>query len=57
MTATWVIIMLIILAIIIVFAFGLCKEAGRIAPHSDCSYSDPDERIGHDGDEPEWKDE
>jgi len=22
---------------------------------SDCTYSDPDKRIGHDGDEPEWK--
>lgn len=55
MTATWVIIMIIIFVIILLFAFGLCQMAEMTAPHSDCSYSDPDKRIGHDGDELEWK--
>ena len=60
MTFNEIIITIIIFAIIVVvslFALGLCKAAGRAVPHSDCSYLDPDERIGYDGEEPEWKDE
>ena len=55
MTFNEIIITIIIFAIIVVvslFALGLCKAEG-----SDCTYSDPDKRVGHDGDEPEWKDE
>jgi len=48
---------IIISVIILVFAFGLCQMAGKQAPHSDCTYSDPDERIGMDNEKPEWKDE
>jgi len=56
MTPNELTITIIIFAIILVvslFAIGLCRMVG----HSDCSYSDPDKRIGHDGEEPEWKDE
>jgi hypothetical protein len=55
MTLNEIIITVIIFVIIVLtglFAIGLCKDAD-----SDCTYSDPDKRIGLDGDEPEWKDE
>jgi hypothetical protein len=58
MTPNEIIITIIIFAIILVvslFAVGLCRMLGRDVPHSDCSYSDPDKRIGHDGEDPEWK--
>jgi len=54
MTPNEIIITIIIFAIILVvslFAIGLCRMAGR----SDCSYSDPHNRIGYDGEDPEWK--
>jgi hypothetical protein len=58
MTLNEIIITIIIFMIILVaslFAIGLIKCAGIKAPHSDCSYSDPDKRTGMDGKDPEWK--
>jgi len=40
---------------LVVFAVKEAINKMRESFNSDCTYSDPDKRIGHDGDEPEWK--